>query len=78
MSIEKIGIIIADDHVVVREGTRELLQKEVDLEVVGEAGDSEEAVRLVRELSQMWPYWISPCSDLTVLKQLSRSKPSLS
>ena len=50
MGIEKIGIIIADDHVVVREGTRELLQKEVDLEVVGEAGDGEEAVRLVREL----------------------------
>jgi DNA-binding NarL/FixJ family response regulator len=50
MSIEKIRIIIADDHVVVREGTRELLQKEVDLEVVGEAGDGEEAVSLVREL----------------------------
>lgn len=50
MSVEKIRIIIADDHVVVREGTRELLQKEVDLEVVGEAGDGEEAVRLVREL----------------------------
>jgi len=50
VSIEKIRIIIADDHVVVREGTRELLQKEVDLEVVGEAGDGEEAVRLVREL----------------------------
>jgi len=49
-SIEKIRIIIADDHVVVREGTRELLQKEADLEVVGEAGDGEEAVRLVKEL----------------------------
>ena len=50
MGIEKIRIIIADDHAVVREGTRELLQKEVDLEVVGEAGDGEEAVRLVRDL----------------------------
>ncbi len=49
-SIEKIRIIIADDHAVVREGTRELLQKEPDLEVVGEAGDGEEAVRLVKEL----------------------------
>jgi len=38
---EKIRIIIADDHVVVRESTRELLQKEVDLEVVGEAGNGE-------------------------------------
>ena len=50
MSPEKIRIIIADDHVVVREGTRELLQNEGDLDVVGEAGDGEEAVRLVREL----------------------------
>jgi len=56
MSIEKSMIIIADDHVVAREGTRELLQKEVDLEVAGESGNGEEAVRLVRELSQMWPY----------------------
>ena len=50
MSSDKIRIIIADDHVVVREGTRELLQNEGDLDVVGEAGDGEDAVRLVREL----------------------------
>ena len=50
MSSDKIRIIIADDHVVVREGTRELLQNEEDLDVVGEAGDGEDAVRLVREL----------------------------
>ena len=50
MSSDKIRIIIADDHVVVREGTRELLQNEGDLDVVGEAGDGEAAVRLVREL----------------------------
>lgn len=50
MSSGKIRIIIADDHKVVREGTRELLQKENDLEVVGEAGDGEEAVELVKQL----------------------------
>ena len=50
MSKDKIRIIIADDHMVVREGTRELLQKVEDLEIVGEAGDGEEAVRLVKEL----------------------------
>src|SRR4030043_372970 len=49
-SIDKIRIIIADDHKVVREGTRELLQKESDLQVVGEAGDGEEAVELVKQL----------------------------
>ena len=48
--MNKVRIIIADDHVVVREGTRELLQREEDLEVVGEAGDGEEAVRLAETL----------------------------
>ena len=42
--------MIADDHVVVREGTRELLEHEEDLEVVGEAGDGAEAVSLVTKL----------------------------
>lgn len=46
----KIKVLIADDHKVVREGTRELLQKEPDLEVVGEAGDGAEAVELVKQL----------------------------
>lgn len=49
MSGGKIRIIIADDHAVVREGTRQLLEREPDLEVVAEAGDGEEAVRLVGE-----------------------------
>ncbi len=42
----KIKILIADDHAVVREGTRRILEQEPDLEVVGEAADGEEAVRL--------------------------------
>ncbi|MFC2035560.1 response regulator [Chloroflexota bacterium] len=50
MDSDRIRIIIADDHKVVREGTRELLQKESDLEVVGEAGNGQEAIRLVSEL----------------------------
>lgn len=41
-----IKILIADDHAVVREGTRQILDKEPDMEVVAEAGDGEEAVRL--------------------------------
>ena len=45
-----IRILIADDHAVLREGMRNLLEQEGDLEVVGEAGDGEEAVRLGSEL----------------------------
>lgn len=42
----KIRVLLAEDHVVVREGTRELVQHEPDMEVVGEASDGEEAVQL--------------------------------
>ena len=48
--MEKITILLADDHVLVREGTCKLLEREEDLDVVGEAGDGEEAVRLTTEL----------------------------
>ncbi|MDO9066292.1 MAG: response regulator transcription factor, partial [Chloroflexota bacterium] len=37
---------MADDHAVVREGTRQILEQEPDMEVVAEAGDGEEAVKL--------------------------------
>jgi DNA-binding NarL/FixJ family response regulator len=49
--MDKIRILIADDHAVVREGTRQFLEREDDLEVVGEAADGEEAIRLVGSLS---------------------------
>jgi DNA-binding NarL/FixJ family response regulator len=45
-----IRILLADDHQMVREGLRSLLEKEDDVEVVGEAEEGREAVRLVREL----------------------------
>ncbi len=49
--MDKIRILLADDHAVVREGTRQFLERESDLEVVGEAADGEEAVRLVGNLN---------------------------
>jgi NarL family two-component system response regulator LiaR len=49
-AMDKIRVLLAEDHVVVREGTRELLRHERDMEVVSEAGDGEEAVRLAVEL----------------------------
>ena len=42
----KIKVLIADDHAVVREGTRQILEHEPDLEVVAVAADGEEAVRV--------------------------------
>jgi len=48
--VPKIRVLIADDHTVFREGLRNLLEREGDLEVVGEASDGEEAARLGSEL----------------------------
>ena len=44
----RIRILIADDHVLVREGIRNFLATEPDLEIVGEAGDADGAVALAR------------------------------
>jgi len=46
----KIRILIADDHAVLRQGMRHELEQEKDLEVVGEASDGQEAIRLADEL----------------------------
>lgn len=48
--MKTIRVLLAEDHVVVRQGTRQLLEREPDFEIVGEAGDGEEAVRLAKEL----------------------------
>jgi DNA-binding NarL/FixJ family response regulator len=46
----KISVLLVDDHALVRRGFRRILEDETDLEVVGEASDGAEAVRLADEL----------------------------
>ncbi|WNM60192.1 PAS domain S-box protein [Candidatus Nitrospira neomarina] len=46
----QIRILIADDHVMVREGLRKMLESHEDLELVGEAGNGKEAIDLVERL----------------------------
>ena len=45
-----IRIVLADDHALVREGIRSLLELTPDLRIVGEAAEGNEAIRLVAEL----------------------------
>ena len=45
-----ISILLAEDHKIVREGTRQLLEQSADMHVVGEASDGLEAVRLAAEI----------------------------
>ena len=48
--MKKIRILLVDDHKVLREGLKLLLVGEEDLEVIGEAGTVDEAIRLTEEL----------------------------
>ncbi len=45
-----IKILLADDHVVVRAGTRQLLERQPDIKVVGEASTGREAIQLTDDL----------------------------
>jgi len=46
-----IRVLLADDHAVVRDGVRALLEKQADMAVVAEAGDGREATRMAEECS---------------------------
>jgi two-component system response regulator NreC len=46
----KIRVMIADDHTLVRQGLKMMLQPQADIEVVGEAGNGREAVQRAAEL----------------------------
>lgn len=50
MMSDKIRVLLADDHAVLRAGLRALLSTEDDMEVVGEAGDGDETLEQTREL----------------------------
>jgi two-component system response regulator NreC len=51
VSPEKIRVVIADDHRMMREGLRLLIDSQSDMQVVGEAVDGREAISIARELA---------------------------
>jgi DNA-binding NarL/FixJ family response regulator len=48
--MKKISVLLAEDHVIVRQGLRSLLSTESDIEVVGEAGNGRQAVQMAHQL----------------------------
>jgi DNA-binding NarL/FixJ family response regulator len=48
--MNKISILLAEDHRLVRESIRQSLERDSDFTVVGEAGDGEQAVKMAAEL----------------------------
>jgi len=48
LSVNRIRIVLADDHFVTRQGTRQVLDSQPDMDVVAEAADGQETIRLAR------------------------------
>ncbi len=48
--MEKINIVLADDHILVRKGIKAMLESEQDLNVIGEAGNGIEALEVAKAL----------------------------
>ena len=47
---KKITVVIADDQTLFREGIKDLLENEKNIQVIAEAADGREALRLVKKL----------------------------
>lgn len=75
-----IRILIADDHAVVRSGLRTLLSADPELEVVGEAGDGVEALRLAETLhpdTVLLDITMPPDNGIEIAKRLKEKYPKL-
>ena len=48
--MNKIKLLLADDHAIVRTGIRSLLEREIDIEIIGETENGREAVKLTKQL----------------------------
>jgi len=75
-----IRIVVADDHTIVREGLKQLLAAEGDLEVAGEAQDGFEVLKRVRELDfdlLLLDMSMPGKSGIELIKQVKGEKPKL-
>jgi len=74
-----IRVLIVDDHTVVRQGLRFLLQQEPDIEIVGEAEDGGQAIAMVRDQvpAVVLLDLLMPNTDgLTALREIKRISPA--
>lgn len=75
-----IRILLADDHKIVREGTRQLLERAADLRVVAEAGNGEEAVQLAAQLQPdvvVMDVHMPRCNGLDATHQIKAQFPQM-
>jgi two-component system, NarL family, response regulator NreC len=74
-----ISIIIVDDHLILRQGIRLLIQSDPDLELIGETGDGQEALELVKNLKPdvlVLDLMMPSLNGLEVMRELKRRQTS--
>lgn len=75
-----IKILIADDHLIIRQGLRLILETEDDFEVVGEASEGAEALRLCRDLTPdvvLMDLRMPGMDGLTAIEKLRAIQPEI-
>ena len=75
-----IRVITVDDHPVVRRGLKQIIAAEQDMQVVGEAENAREAIRVIRQIpcdAVVLDITLPDASGLDVLSQLKSERPTL-
>jgi len=77
---DPIRVLIVDDHLIVREGLRLILETEVGFDLIGEAADGAEAIKLAAELEPdviLMDLRMPGMDGLTAIQHLRKEQPSI-
>ena len=75
-----IRVLLADDHVVMRRGIRDILETDTEIEVTGEAGDGREAIRLAEKLKpdvMIVDLGMPELNGLDAIRHIRREQPEV-